>query len=207
MKADEWIQIAGVIAAVLLAIATFAGPVYAAQLSQRSQSKPSPQPRPHWLARVLRSPWFQSPWRLPPLLIVTALASLVAQLHSNAPLTRRAVFDIVWDAGGVFWGALCVLASLIVQVLESQENRSVALRKLIKNMLGLLDSQEENFQSFSRGVLDVLPEMLDYSHSSVERLNIATEKTVNDIYNRLALIHEDLDKARDSKRSTKGFGG
>src|ERR1700685_1500557 len=77
MSTGEWIGIAGAIGALLMPIAHFAGPVVAALISRRGQNNPTDQHGERWLLRVAKSPWVQSPWRLPPLVILLYLVLLI----------------------------------------------------------------------------------------------------------------------------------
>jgi hypothetical protein len=110
-------------------VATFAGPVLAARISMRDQNNVVPDERAGGrFSRLLKSVWLQSPWILPPLLILNYIVQLIFDLRKTGPVTRGSIFVIAFDTAGVVWGAVL----LIVLIWKEQ----TLLLDIIKDLLG-----------------------------------------------------------------------
>jgi hypothetical protein len=215
MKLQDWIQIGGY---VLLAIATFAGPVVAARKSSRDQDNVAPDKRAQgWFLRLLKSPWIQSPWILPPLLILNYIVQLIFDLRKTGPVTRSAVFDIAFDVAGVLWGVWCVFMNGIGQDLRYQAEHNHALLEIVKDILEFQSSQWERYRAFQLKLLDVIESIVEGNHSSVERLSLATEQTIlateksiKSTQDALMAMSEELDRVSPKSKlraAIRGFFG
>ena len=188
MKLQDWIQIAMVIATLLLAAATVAGPMLAVRMSRKDQntSTPSQRRRERWSRRFFKSPWVQSPWRLPAPLAMTYLFFLFKDLHSTAALTRGAVFDIAINVAGVLWVYMSVLSAMIGSELLSREDvdRSLweAVRKILDIQLSMAETDQRLFNALE---------------------STARIEAVQDIQNSLTVMKEEIESVKQKSERRK----
>jgi hypothetical protein len=183
MKLNEWLQIAEIVSTVLLILAT----VMLTIVTYNAHRDPQRTPLP-WSIHLLRSPWIQSPWRLPPLSILIYLVLLTIDLRSTAPVSRGAVFAIALHVAGVFWGAMWTLTSIIGLELRSQSdaigNLQVTQSKIANMIQNLNLSQAEVDRSLLEAVKAVAPgeafrkmiEVMELMNAELEKVKQKTER-------------------------------
>jgi hypothetical protein len=179
MKLQDWIQIALVIATVLLAAATVVGPILAARISRSDQTSHTPI---WWFKHVVVSPWV-----FPPLLILYYFVRLVVELHETGPVTRRVVFGIAFYSAGVLWGAVCMVICLMGQllsgILEVQGDTIRSLRDL-----GRLQAE------IDRDILETLKETVP-------------RETIRRVLNIMESMTTELERVRQKSERRTGISG
>jgi hypothetical protein len=169
MTTEDWLKIAEVIATVLLIAATVRLNIATVRLTNATSAahqRYTPPPAEHgdrWSRRVLKSPWIQSPWRLPPVLILTYVVQLIFDLRKTGPVTRGLIFNIAFDMAGVVWGAVLLLMVFIVRELMSQA-----------------DSERTLLHYISEGFREILDLQLDIvnRHMEVHRLQAEMDRDI-----------------------------
>jgi hypothetical protein len=181
MKLQDWIQVAVVVALSLQALATLAQPILAARMSRIDQNASTPSQRrgERWIRRFFKSPWVQSPWRLPVPFILIFLFFLSKDLHSTAPLTRGAVFSISFNVAGVLWVVFSMLANMIGAALISREEDENSQWKAIRTILEIQGSLAETHLQISNALESKAP-----------------SEAVRDILNTLTALKEEIENVK-----------
>jgi hypothetical protein len=138
MTTDNWLTTALIISNF---IALLIGPVIAARITLRA-NQPSPTPKEsqpkNLIQRIggLFNRIFQSPWIIPPLVIIANVYGVVSDLRSSEPLTRRIVFFVALGVTLIFFQLLNM------SVLSIFKNINAITRE-IGEIVGILKTQTE----------------------------------------------------------------
>jgi|SRR6185369_6225517 len=130
MTTQDWISVAMIIAVIITAAATAAGPVLAVIVQVRmSQPRPTPttsQPDDEAQTKARRRPWYRSPWMLliPLLGVVSSSLLLVIEFVIFTPVTRWFVLRIAFATASIAYHLTTAMFLMLIQVITETKSET-----------------------------------------------------------------------------------
>jgi hypothetical protein len=142
MTIGDWVNVGVIVATLALVMSTLGlivSNLILIRMNGRNRTPEPSQPKSQiqriggWLTRFL-----QSPWLLPPFLMLVNLYTLVGELRSTAPITRGAVYHISTAVAGMLYGATLLLLNIAWQSFRQQWQLNIEQSKFDHKIIDIL---------------------------------------------------------------------
>jgi hypothetical protein len=174
MTIGDWVNVGVMVATIALVVSTLGLIVSNRILIRMNRPNRTPEPsQPK--SRIQRIwGWFlrfsQSPWQLPPFLILTNLFTLVLELRRTAPVTRWAVYQISASVAGVFYGAVLLLLNIAWQSIRRQWQINAEQSKIDREIIDILRSLASDSYTIDGKIVDLVRSLAIGLHTTAETL-------------------------------------
>ena len=170
MTIGDWVNVAVIVATLALVVSTLG--LIVSNLVLIRMNRPNLTPETSRIQRIwgwfLRFP--QSPWQLPPVLILTNLFTLILELRRTAPVTRWAIYQISVAVVGVFYGAVLLLLNIVWQSIRHQWQINAEQSKIDREIIDILSRLASDSYTTDVKIVDLVRSLAIGLHTTAETL-------------------------------------
>jgi hypothetical protein len=176
MTIENWLMIAVI-------ISTLIAPTLANFIQSRANIHPKPKPEAHQPKNLIQrmGGWFirfsNSPWMLPPLLILFNIYLLLSEFRKTTPVTRWTVYQISADVAAIWYGVVLFLLNTAWQSIRRQAETSILQSETNRELLDLIKAVSDGSNTINKETLAITGRVLtELEKSRQGRLHKLTAK-------------------------------
>jgi hypothetical protein len=137
MTIDNWLMIAVI-------ISTLIAPTLANLFPPRAQNQPTLTPEANQPKNLIHRIWgdwvrfSNSPWFLPPFLVVSNISSLLWELRKTTPVTRSTIFQMSFAVASIWYGVVLFFLSIVWRETKRQWETNFRLNETDQKILNII---------------------------------------------------------------------
>jgi hypothetical protein len=171
MTIENWLMIAVIISTLIApAMAEYVKPRinHPTPAPDANQPKNLTQRIGFWIVRISNSPWI-----LPPLLIVLNIYWLRVELHKSASVTRWTVYQMALDAAGLWYGVVLFFLNTAWGSIRHQWEINREQRETNKEIIDILRASNRSQSEIDRHIIDLISDLAKSIHVVARSLELA----------------------------------